>query len=77
MIQRLSERPPIGAWILDDNNPWKELERLQCVGHMDDVDDPDIKYALFASEDESKNDKMQDGIKYYTLRGYTDLHDGR
>ena len=77
MIQRLSEMPPIGAWILDDNNPWKDLERLNCVGHMNDLEDPDIKYALFASEDGSKNNKIQDGVKYYTIRGYIDLHDGR
>ena len=77
MIQRLSEMPPIGAWITDNNNPTMDVEQLKCVAHMNDTEDPDIKYALFQSSDASLNDKMENGIKYYTIRGYINLHDGR
>lgn len=77
MIQRLSEMPPIGAWITDNNNPTMDVEQLKCVAHMNDAEDPDIKYALFQSSDASLNDKMENGIKYYTIRGYINLHDGR
>ena len=77
MIQRLSEMPKVGEWIVDNNNPAMDVERLKCVAHMDDVEDPDIKYALFQSADPELNNKVENGVKFYTMRGYMDLHDGR
>ena len=37
MIQRLSERPPVGAWILDNNNPWNEDASLLAKRVIDIV----------------------------------------
>ena len=72
MIYPLEELPSIGDHIISADNPTSELEKLQCVFIKPDDEDPNIVYAYFTNLDSpDMNDKEENGIKFYSIRGYT------
>lgn len=73
MISFMEDLPKIGEVIVCNDNPTYEVEKLKCVMIKPDPEMAGIKYAFFASCDDDKlNTHEEDGVKFYTMRGYTE-----
>lgn len=72
-IRRLSDMPAVGTWIFEQNEITLEIEHILCVAHLDDTEDPEVKYALFQSENKEDNRYVENGIPFYLMHGYVDL----
>ena len=76
MIHCLDEIPSVGDEIISAENPMGEFEKLQCVLVKPDVEDPSIVFAFFTYLDSPDlNDKEEDGIKFYCMKGYSNYHE--
>ena len=74
MIYPISELPKVGDKIWSQDNPLHQKEPLECVGLVYDQDDTSIIYALFKNLDcPELNDKIENGIPFYCMFGYTDI----
>lgn len=71
MIHEFSEMPKLGEVVISTENPIAEKEQLQCVMLKPDDEVPSIVYAFFQNmDDDALNDKIEDGIRFYTMKGY-------
>ena len=70
MINNIADLPTVGQKVVTNENPTMEVEVLICVGVTQDPEVPEIMYAFLASEDDSENEHVENGMKYHKMLGY-------